>query len=388
MKKVLFVLPSVGLGGTATSLLNLLSLWDSDEYEADLFLMQHAGPFLQRAKTLRLLPEERIISSVLCNKSELKKKGLSALLIRIAFTMAHRIYGVRRTTRWFYQKSARKLSGKYDVVVAYQESQATEYAQYIEAPSRVAWCHMDYHAFSRGKSVSEQKHLYDQYGAIACVSKIVKQSMIDNLHIPASKLQVVYNTIPPLYIRETAEEEGEPIPTSKFTFVSSGRFVRRKRFDRIIKAAAALRDKSIDFRWYLLGDGEEYATIKQAVSDCGLEDHVILTGAKSNPFRYIGKADCFVMTSESEGQPMVLNEAMTLGVPVITTEFPSAKEVVRHGVNALISPNTDDDLVQTVLRFVDDKAIRDTITQGAISFRYDNDTILRQIVDLLKEAYV
>ncbi len=388
MKKVLFVLPSVGLGGTATSLLNLLSLWDSDEYEADLFLMHHSGPFLQRAKTLRLLPEERIISSVLCNKSELKKKGFSAFLIRIAFSVAHRIYGARKTTHWFYRKSAQKLSKKYDVVVAYQESQATEYAQYIEAPSRVAWCHMDYNAFSRGRSVLGQKRLYEQYGAVACVSEIVKQSMIDNLHMPAAKLQVVYNTIPPLYIRQTAEEEGDPIPTSKFTFVSCGRFVRRKRFDRIIKAASVLRDKSIDFRWYLLGDGEEYAAIEQAVLQYGLKDNVVLTGAKSNPFRYIAKANCFVMTSESEGQPMVLNEAMTLGIPVITTEFPSAKEVVTHGVNALIAPNTDDGLVQTVLEFVKNDDLRDTITQGAVAFRYDNNTILRQIESLLNDAQV
>ena len=83
---------------------------------------------------------------------------------------------------------------------------------------------------------------------------------------------------------------------------------------------------------------------------------------------------------------MVLNEALTLGVPTITTEFPSAREVVKHGVDSLMPPNTDEDLVQAVLQFVRDKSLRATLKQGANAFQYDNASILKQIVGMFDQT--
>ncbi len=385
MKKVLFVIESPRIGGSVTSLLNLLSLWDSEEFKADLFFLYHDGALLQRAASLHLLPEERLVSAALCPKSALKGKGLRAHCVRVCFTLARRVFGARKATHWVYRHSARKLSGKYDVVVAYQESVSTEYAQYIDAPMRVTWCHSNYleHVLAKGASVESLKALYETFNRTVCVSEIIKEDMINTLQLPRETVQVIYNTIPPLYIREQAAADGEPIETRAFTLVSCGRFVHGKRFDRVVKAAAALLEAGVDFIWYILGNGEEYATVEQQVREQGLTEHVILTGVKSNPFRYIGKADCFVMTSENEGQPMVLNEAMTLGVPVITTDFPSARETVTDGVNALIAPNTDDGLTETVLKFVQNEALCTALKQGVDSFEYDNASIIRQILQLI-----
>ena len=110
MKKALFILESPHMGGTATSLLNLLSLWDSQEYEADLFFLHHTGPFLERAKSLRLLPEERIISSIRCSKSALKQKGLVATFIRMFFFIGHHLFGIKKTTQWFYRRRSSAVS--------------------------------------------------------------------------------------------------------------------------------------------------------------------------------------------------------------------------------------------------------------------------------------
>lgn len=383
MKKVLFVLQSANVGGTATSLFNLLSLWESKDVEADLFLLEQKGPLLSRAKSFRLLSEEKVISSVLCSKMELGRKGLFSKLIRYSFVLAHRLFGAKKATRWFYRHSAKRLSNKYDVVVAYQESLVTEYVQYINAPRRVAWCHTAYEAFSGNKSLEEQRQLYDAYDMIACVSENGKQSLMHNLHLSAEKIQVVRNTVPAQHIRDLATVEGEIIETRDLTLVSCGRFAPVKRFDRVIEAARAMRSASLEFIWYVIGDGAEYKRIESLIHKYDLQDYVILTGALKNPFRHIGKADCFVMTSESEGQPMVLNEALTLGVPIVTTDFPSSRETVIHEVNSLIAPNTNEGLTETVMRFACDESIRDELVRGAATFVYKNDKIIRQVMSLL-----
>ena len=384
MKKCLFVMHRLDMGGSGTSLLNLLSLYQDRGETCDLFLMAHEGPLLERAgQVANLLPENKLLASVFASKSELKKRGFSAFLVRVCFVVARRLFGTGRAVRWVYKKSAARLAGKYDTVISYQESLPTEFAQYIDAPRRVAWCHMDYDAFSVGRSVERQKALYGKFDYVACVSDVIRQSMIDRVGYPADAISVVYNTIPPKFIRAQAEAEEVAVAEKPFIFVSMGRFVDRKRFDRAVLAAEELKARGVAFAWYLLGNGPLFDDVKRMVEEKGLSNEVILTGPKTNPFVYLKKASCFVMMSENEGQPMVLNEAMTLGIPTLTTDFPSAREVVHDGVDGLIVPNTDEGLVAGVCRFVEDPALRETVAAGASRFVYDNDGILRQVSQII-----
>lgn len=384
-KKVLFVMGAARAGGTITSLLNLLSLLDPKKVEAHLFLQNHVGVLYERTKEFALLPEDITISSVLCTKTELKKKGLRAYMIRLSFIIWHRLFGVKRANAHFYKKSAKKLSGKYDVVVAYQEGAIADYVRYIEAPRHVAWCHMDYKAFAEGgvNILDDWRDVYARFDDIACVSTVVLESMINDIKYPTDHISVVYNTIPPEYIRSRAEESKNNIKKAALTLVSSGRYVSRKRFDRFVLAAETLKKKGIEFIWYFLGEGEGYIEISKMIKQKGLLDCVVQVGSVENPFVYYKASDVFVMASENEGQPMVLNEAMTLGIPVITTEFPSAREAVDDGICGMIVPNSDTGLVEGVLSFATDPALQMRLKDGALNFRYRNDEILRNVYSLL-----
>lgn len=386
MKKSLFVMHVLAMGGSGTSLLNLLSLYQDRGETCDLFLMAHEGPLLERAgQVANLLPEDKILSSVFASRESLKGRGIVAFFIRSCFVVAHRLFGAEKAMNWVMKRGAKKLSGKYDTIISYQESLPTEFAQYIDAPRRVAWCHMDYNAFSGGKSVERQKALYAKFDHIACVSNVIKESLVEHLGYPGDDISVVYNTIPPKFIKAQAEAESVEVAPGKFIFVSMGRFVDRKRFDRAVLASEALKARGVDFAWYLLGNGPLFEDVKAMVEEKELSDCVILTGPKTNPFVYLKHADCYAMMSENEGQPMVLNEAMTLGIPTLTTDFPSAREVVHHGVDGLIVPNTDEGFVEGVLRFVDDDTMRKTIKEGAQSFVYDNESILRQVSQIIQK---
>lgn len=384
MKKILFVLQAVRSGGSATSMLNLLELLKGKGYKADLFLFEHEGCFFERAERVaNVLPEEKIISSIMCSKEQLKGKGLGSLFIRMAFVFCHIIFGNEKTYEWFYRASAKKLSGKYDTVIAYQESLSTEYVQYVDCKKRIAWVHNDYQRFAIGKTVEQEQEIYDNFSDIVCVSQASKDSMLENLNLSAEHVHLIYNTISKNFIISQSMKSVETLKRKQYTFISMGRFVPQKGFDRAVDVAFRLKNEGVAFIWYIIGAGTDFEIIKKDIEEKQLENYLILLGLKPNPFPYIKQADCFVMTSRYEAQPMVLNEALTLGIPVISTRFSSVTEVVDDGVNGFINENDCEGIYSGIMRFVTDNIARKRIEVGAKSFCYENDKIVNDILSLL-----
>ena len=384
MKRILFVLKAVNSGGSATSMLNLLGFLKEKGYKIDLFLLQKDGCFLERAESVaNVLPEEKIISSIMYSREKMKGRGISSWLIRVIFVLCHKIFGVERTLEWFYRISARSLSDKYDTVVAYQESQTTEYVQYIRCKRKIAWIHSDYHRFSVGKTTVQEQSIYDCFDEIVCVSQIAKNEMLKSLDLPKEHVHLIYNTIPREFIVKQSQKNFEPLERGEYTFLSMGRFVKDKGFDRAVRVARRMKKAGVDFRWYIIGAGEEAKKIEQQIADSDLTNNLILLGLKSNPFSYVKQADCFVMTSRNEAQPMVLNEALTLGIPVISTRFPSVLEVVADGIDGFVVENSENGIYQGIVRFMTDDNARKRIEEGAKQFRYNNDDIVDSVIKLL-----
>jgi CDP-glycerol glycerophosphotransferase len=86
----------------------------------------------------------------------------------------------------------------------------------------------------------------------------------------------------------------------------------------------------------ILGDGPLRQTLERLIADLDLTDCVLLAGLRSNPFPALARADCFVLSSNHEGQPMVLLEALTLKKPIVSTDILGAKFVLQDGYGILV----------------------------------------------------
>lgn len=384
-KKILFVLHSASLGGSAASMLNLLSIYKEKGTEVDLFLMDHYGCWTEAAsKYANLLPRDRMLESAITGRNNIHSP--IQYFYRIAHICFYRLFGVQRAIRTLYKKSAKKLSGKYDCVVAYQESATSDYVRYIDAPHRVSWLHTDYDNFCKISPYYSSKDMYDHFDDIVCVTQASVDSIKRVLGYSSDRVHLIRNTLPQTRIKELSNNEIDEAEQKKkeFLFVSVGRLSPEKDFEIIPRVARKLVQKgSSQFDWYIIGEGATKEKIRQEIEACGVADNVHLLGAKMNPYPYIKSASCLVITSLYEAQPMVANEALILDVPVISTEFSSVREVIHDQENGMIVEHNEDNIADALARFMTDPDCRHSLCQGARDFIYSNALEIAAVDDLL-----
>jgi len=143
---------------------------------------------------------------------------------------------------------------------------------------------------------------------------------------------LVYN---PFDLKKIAAMSSQPVEmrTKRFTFVTVGRLDHNKNHRMLIDAV-----KKLDADLWIIGDGLLRSYLEEYIKSQQLEDRVILLGRQENPFAFMKKADCFVLSSRHEGIPNVLIEAMACGLPVISTDCQSGpREVLAPNQNRSIS---------------------------------------------------
>lgn len=114
-------------------------------------------------------------------------------------------------------------------------------------------------------------------------------------------------------------------------FVSVGRLSPEKNHDRLLRAFAAVHGDRPEARLLVLGDGWLRERLETLRDELGLTDVVVFAGAVRNPFAFMAAADWLVVSSDHEGQPMVVLEAATIGLPVVATAFDSVADVLPGG---------------------------------------------------------
>ncbi|MEO6200538.1 MAG: glycosyltransferase, partial [Cryobacterium sp.] len=135
------------------------------------------------------------------------------------------------------------------------------------------------------------------------------------------------------------------------TFVTVGRLSPEKNHARLIRSFAAVHSAHPETRLIIIGDGPLLEQLGRLIVELGLAAAVVMTGHQQNPYAIMAASDCFVLSSDYEGQPMVLLEALILDLPVVTVAFGSAGDVLPAGVGLTV-PATDDGLADGMRAFL------------------------------------
>lgn len=157
----------------------------------------------------------------------------------------------------------------------------------------------------------------------------------------------------PKRIRKKAVILRNPINTAFFkkryggerdkTIVTVGRVDENKNHRMLIQAFAGLAEEFPDYKLIIYGDGEQRKPLLKLVEQMDLQERVLLPGNVENVPEMIYKAGVFVLSSNKEGMPNALIEAMIMGLTVVSTNCPCGgpAELIDHGVNGLLTPVGD-----------------------------------------------
>ncbi|MBF7071670.1 glycosyltransferase [Aliarcobacter butzleri] len=159
------------------------------------------------------------------------------------------------------------------------------------------------------------KTLYPR--ACLCLSNSYGNMMDLKNNFNVVKIEYIHNLFDIETIEELSKKDIE-FQKKRFTFVTVGRLDSGKNHKLLIEA---VKDFNADL--WIIGDGELKEELKKYINELNLNDKVYLLGKKENPFSFLSKADCFVFSSNYEGFPNVLVEALVCGLPIISTDCQS-----------------------------------------------------------------
>lgn len=170
--------------------------------------------------------------------------------------------------------------------------------------------------------------------------------------------------------------------------VMVGRIDSNKNQKLAIDAFVPLVSKYSEYRMEIWGDGEDYQSIKDYVSGLKLENRILLPGATHNVREKIEKAAVYILSSDTEGMPNSLMEAMALGLPCISTDCPCGgpKTLIQDGVNGLLTPVGDiDAMTKAIDRVLGNSEFAAELGRNALRIR---DTLSPENVNNQWESYL
>ncbi len=370
-KSILIVIHYLELGGAEMSLLGLLESLDYSEAEVDLFVYSHRGELMRWIpKQVNLLPEMPQYNQIERPIKDVLKDGF--FRIALARIKAKYLYGkyAKKTHpvdgNAIFSYVAKELSpvlpdinpGKeYDISVSYLTPH--DYVlNHVSAKKKIAWIHTDYSKVDVDTTL--ELPVWSGYDSIVSISQDVTRNFLGVFPSLEGKIVERPNMVPGEYVRSRsgektlAEVEKEmPKYLGRVNLLSVGRFCYAKNYDNVPDICRRIRERGVDVCWYLIGFGGDEELIRKRISENGMDEYVRILGKKENPYPYMKACDFYVQPSRYEGQPMTVLEAVALGKPVIMTDFPTARSVVKDSESITIVPLDNEGCAEGIVSLID-----------------------------------
>ena len=186
------------------------------------------------------------------------------------------------------------------------------------------------------------------------LSEDVKLTVLKEYKIKEKKVPVVLNGV---NLSKCIQKVNYDI-NGTFRIINVARFNQQKNHRRLIDAFKMLNNKYQNTELHLLGDGELRTEIEQQVLEYGLQDKVKFLGIQSNVYQYLIDSDCFVLSSDYEGVPMSLIEAMGTGLPIVSTNVGGIPNMIKGGEEGLLCELDPIDLAKNIEILYKDISLR------------------------------
>lgn len=309
MKKILFLIPTLGYGGAEKVLVNLVNNIDKSKFDV----------------TLQVLFDEGI------NKQFLNDSVHYKYVFKKIIRGNSKIFGLFKPETLYKHF----IKEHYDVIISYLEGVCARVASGCtdQTTKKVSWIHCKIDCESEAsvgfRNFSEAKQCYNKFDNTVCVSNLVKEYFVKTMSFKNS-IEVLYNTIESDKIKAMSYEKIDDVEFSNdcFNICSVGKIAKVKGFERLASIHKKLLDNGIKNKIYILGVGEEQKNIEDYLIKNNIKNSFIFLGYRTNPYKYVKNCDLYVCSSYSEGFSTSVTEALIVGTPVVTTFCSGMQEML------------------------------------------------------------
>jgi glycosyltransferase involved in cell wall biosynthesis len=324
LTKIIIVLPNLKFGGVEKMRLLLAQSWILKGYDVEVVVLRKVGELVNQYE----------ISDVPVSIHELRVDRISAALFPLARYLRKQKPDIVLSAMWpltTMSVLAWIIAGRPGKVFLSEHTQLSV-SRNMELNASLL--------FMRASIIFS--HLV-AHGVIA-VSQGVKNDLVKTFLVTAERVKVIYN--PACQLSETGNALkdlnykiiGEDAP---FLILTVGELKDQKKHDHLIQSFARLPSRE-KCRLYIIGEGAQRPQLEKLITDLNLEDRVFLPGFFGDVSDWYRRANLFVLSSGWEGFGNVIVEALSYGVPVVSTNCPSGpSEILENGAYGTLVPCGD-----------------------------------------------
>lgn len=215
---------------------------------------------------------------------------------------------------------------------------------------------------------------------LVAISDLCRKSIAQVYQTEESMIPCVYNGVDVEFFRKENKEK------RTICFLAVGRMSAQKNYLLMLQAFKAVHDIHPEATLTILGDGEDRERMEAFCRENGLSDSVVMPGNVSNVREYMWKAQVFLMSSDYEGLPVTVLEAMAAGLPIVATKAGGIVDIVSEGQNGrLVDIGDEKSLIDAMLCMYENKEMRDAFS--AESERYAQKYSITHCADAYLDLY-
>lgn len=334
MKKVLFFIPNLSVGGAEKVLVNLVNNMDKNKFDITVQTLFAGGV------------NEQFLNEDIKLKHCFKRtfKGNSKILTLFKPETLYK----------------RFVKEHYDIIVSYLEGPTARIVSGCtdKDTKLVCWIHIQQENketfFASFKSYEEAICCYNRFDRIIAVSEYVKQDFL-LLSKYRGKSEVLYNTNETEeIIRLSNEPLSNQMDKDSFNICVVGKLKKNKGIERLMNLNKRLKESNYCVHFYFLGSGPMEEYMKDFAQKNDLDGQLTFLGYQTNPYKYVKNCDLFVCGSYAEGFSTAATEALIVGTPVCTVEVSGMKEMLgENNEYGIVTENSEDALYEGIKKFLD-----------------------------------
>ena len=364
-KRILFVIPSLPIGGAERVMVTLLHHLDRSRFEPHLALVEKTGPYLKD------VPPDVPIHDL----KAMRVRWAVPKLIRLAWELKpHVLHTSMPELNMAAILSRPFLPAGVRVLIREEVVGSVENARSRKHPAVWNWLY---------------RRLYSRADKVVCLSEFVLNDLAENLGIPRRALVHIYAPVDTELVARLGNEGSNPFEGKGPHLLAAGRLEKRKGFDILLDAMPRVYAAVPGAQLTILGEGVLKQELLAQRERLGLSQTVRFVDYQPNPFPYFKHADLFVLSSTNEGLGLVVVEALAVGTPVVAADCGGLlREILRDcPLGWVAPPGGPSALAETIISALKASSGQPQPHPPLQSFlnRYDVAVVMREYERLLEE---